>query len=99
MILKIMINLLCMNNIFRSDSNFKGYDERFPKVENINQEELYNIKSYIEIKKLVKTLEDYNISTPAKMNILDKHSFLFDDSLAFDVTKGGLFDDYEMTID
>ena len=40
-------------------------------LKNIIIEELYKIKGYIEINKLVKTLEDYNISTPAKMNILE----------------------------
>ena len=87
-----------MNKIFRTDSDFKGYDERFPKVENISQEELYKIKGYIEINKLVKTLEDYNISTPAKMNILEKYSFLFNNNLAPNITNGGLFDDYDMFI-
>ena len=85
-----------MNNFFRTNSDSKGYDERFPKVENINQEEFYRMRSNIEINKLVKTLEDNNISTLAKMNILEKYSFLFNNSLAPNITSGGLFDDYDM---
>jgi len=104
--IKLLLSLLVFNkvrnyrHIFYSKwDEIKGYDERFPKNETINYNEIYNINRYILIKKIVQDLEDSDNSIITKMNILDKYSFLFKDNIKVDIKKGGLLDDFYFEID
>lgn len=115
MIIKLLLSLLLFNTIrnyrhtylnqanpFISHSKWdeiKGCDERFPKNETINYNEIYNINRYLLIKKIIQDLEDSNNSIITKMNILDKYSFLFEDNVKVDIKKGGLINDFYFEID
>ena len=52
----------------------------------------------MEVKKIVNQLETGNLSLVSKMNILDKYSFLFEESLGTNITSGGLLDDFNFEL-
>lgn len=113
--IKLLLSLLAFNKItnyrhihlnepnsyisYSKWDEIKGCDERFPKNETINYNEIYNINRYILIKKIIQDLEDSNNSVITKMNILDKYSFLFEDDDKVDIKKGGLLNDFYFEID
>ena len=78
---------------------YKGLDERYPKNETKNYKELNNINRYFTLKKIISELENKDNSILTKMDILDKYSFLFKDSMKVNIEKGGLMDDYNFFID
>ena len=78
---------------------YKGTDERFPKNETNNYKELNNINKYFTFKKIIEELENKDNSIVTKMNILNKYSFLFEDSMKVNIKKGGLLDDYNFDIE
>lgn len=73
--------------------NKSGYDQRHPNVTD-TEEELFRIYKYMEVKKLLNQLESENLSKISKMSILDKYSFLFEESMGTNITSGGLIDDF-----
>ena len=85
--------------LYTKIDDIKGYDERFPKNETINHDEIYNINRFILIKNIIKNLNNSDNSIITKMNILNKYSFLFENYTEVDIEKGGLFDDFNFEID
>ena len=77
--------------------NKSGYDQRHPNVTD-TEEELYKVFKHMEVKKIVNQLETGNLSLVSKMNILDKYSFLFEESLGTNITSGGLLDDFNFEL-
>lgn len=78
--------------------NKSGYDQRHPNVTD-TEEELFKVYKDMEVKKIVNQLENGNLSLISKMNILDKYSFLFEESMAANITSGGLLDDFYFELD
>tara|TARA_B100000524_G_scaffold346707_1_gene247335 strand:+ start:1340 stop:1684 length:345 start_codon:yes stop_codon:yes gene_type:complete len=114
MIINLLLSLLTFNSVRYKQLNlnepnafiypskwdeYNGYDERFPKNETQNYKELNNINRYFILKKIINELEDCDKLTVTKMNILNKYSFLFEDSMEVDLKKGGLMDDYYFDIE
>lgn len=113
MIINLLLSLLIFNSVKYKKLNlneptafiypskwdeYKGYDERFPKNETENYQEINNINRYFILKKIINELKDCDKSTVTKMNILNKYSFLFEDSMEVDIKKGGLLDDFYFDI-
>ena len=72
--------------------NKSGFDQRHPNT--TDTEELFRVYKNMELKKVLNQLEDENLSLISKMNILDKYSFLFEESMDANITSGGLLDDF-----
>ena len=93
------LNLNQSNTFTSKWDEYKGFDEQFPKNETNNNKELNNINRYFTLKKIIKELENKDNSILTKMDILDKYSFLFEDSMKVNIEKGGLLDDYYFDIE
>ena len=75
-----------------------GFDSRFPNNTNIDPMEISKINQYMEIQKLIKTLEDCENNELKKISILNKYSFLFNDTLNTNILAAGLMADYNFEI-
>jgi hypothetical protein len=84
----VIINGLQESNM----EDLKGYDSRYDN--NTNYEDVFNVAKNYELDKLLKKLESKNINNLEKMNILEEYSFIFNHSMAPNITAGGLLDDY-----
>ena len=76
--------------------DYDGCDSRYSVEENITLME--KIQRYHTLNSLKNSLEDDNLNLITKMNILNKYSFLFDHNIAYNISKGGLFDDYNFDL-
>ena len=103
MLMKLGTRILT-KNIYSDDSvPFKstsiespsGFDSSFSNNINIVHKEIWKINKYIEIQKLIKTLEDCENNDLKKISILNKYSFLFNDTLNPNMLAAGLMDDYD----
>lgn len=92
---KLLISLISFPNKFKK---LDGFDTRYHfNDNNINQ--LERINNYFEIKKIINTLENNNTSQYYKLLLIKQNDFLFEDSFTPNITKGGLFDDFNFSID
>lgn len=93
--LKLLFGLFSLSNKI---NKLEGIDERYPSTDyNINQ--LERINNYFEIKKIINTLENPNINQHQKILLIQQNHFLFDDNFTPNITKAGLLDDYNFSID
>lgn len=101
LLIMILLTLKCSNTFTNSDKymlqkkiivhNNSGYDERFPNITNdYNIEQVLKIKQYFEKKKLLKILQDENVS------IITKIAYLKDNSITpNNIVSGGLLKDFD----
>ena len=93
------MNLLILLNlftIFNSQQLNSGLDNRFTNNESEIELELERINNYFEKQKIIKTLENPNVSQIYKIELIN--NYLIEDTLTPNISKGGLYDDFQFII-
>lgn len=74
-----------------------GLDERFVEITDLDETLLFKIHNYMQKQKLLHLLLDKTRNDDFKLNYL-KHYDFFEQEMGFNITKGGLLDDFFYTI-
>jgi len=106
----ISLSLLFLNNtfLFKNNKNniyfiklsnkYDGYDMRYIDENNLNNSKNSSISiNYREIfnkYKLYKLLKNENVSINTKLELI-KEEYVFDDNIVPNITKGGLYKDWD----
>lgn len=81
-----------------SGEGLSGYDSRHSLNRTKEMDdELFKIKKYLELNKILNSLESSKISDIDKLNIID-YNYILDEDSYIDLFAGGLYDDWNFNI-
>jgi len=105
---KINLNRYVLKKNLRDESHkfldpecgegLSGFDCRYSlNITKESEEELFKIKKYLELNKILNSLESSKISEIEKLNIID-YNYILDQDTIVNLTSGGLMDDWNFNI-
>ncbi len=80
----------------KSGKGMEGHDTRNISVD--SEEEMFRISKYLEMKKILKTLENDKVGEHDKILIIYNYDLLNDSSIAINLLRAGLLDDWNFNI-